>query len=112
MDTLLPGLTITLVPSPVSLTTTTVSVAASFVDDQNPLTLTSSLGSTSTSSSAFAGGGVDYSNYYQTAAYVESLSDEDLAKLTTEIDDIIIENNKAKVLVNTRLYRSSHTSFF
>ena len=59
--------------------------------------------SKTTTASTSYGNQADYNNYYQTAAYVESLSDEDLAKLTTEIDDIVIEKNKAKVLVNTRL---------
>ena len=102
MDTLLPGLTITLVPSPAALTTTTVTAAPSLTDDQNLQTLTTSLGSTATTASSFAGGGVDYSNYYQTAAYVESLSDEELAKLTNEIDNTIDDNYKAKVYINTR----------
>ena len=103
MTTLIPVGVEILVPTPLAATITTVTIAPSLTDNSDQLTLTSSLGSTTTTAATSYGNQADYNNYYQTAAYVESLSDEDLAKLTTEIDDIVIEKNKAKVLVNTRL---------
>ena len=102
MTTLIPVGVEILVPTPLAATITTVTIAPSLTDNSDQLTLTSSLGSTTTTASTSYGNQADYNNYYQTAAYVESLSDEDLAKLTTEIDDIVIENNKAKVLINNR----------
>ena len=42
-----------------------------------------------------------YDNYYQTIAYVESLSDVELAELTNEIDSITIDDAKSKVYINT-----------
>lgn len=102
MTTLIPVGVEILVPTPLAATITTVTIAPSLTDNSDQLTLTSSLGSTTTTAATSYGNQDDYNNYYQTAAYVESLSDEDLAKLTTEIDDIVIENNKAKVLINNR----------
>ena len=103
MTTLIPVGVEILVPTPLAATITTVTIAPSLTDNSDQLTLTSSLGSTTTTAATSCGNQADYNNYYQTAAYVESLSDEDLAKLTNEIDVNIVNSEKAKVLVNTRL---------
>ena len=102
MTTLIPVGVEILVPTPLAATITTVTIAPSLTDNSDQLTLTSSLGSTTTTASTSYGNQADYNNYYQTAAYVESLSDEDLAKLTNEIDVNIVNSEKAKVLINNR----------
>lgn len=98
MSTLIPVETV--IPSPFAAATTTFTVAPAFSKDPDQLSLTTALGTTTTSAT-MVGLPTDYSNYYQTASYVESLSDEELAKLTNEIDEIIIDNNKAKVYIKT-----------
>ena len=102
MTTLIPVGVEILVPTPLAATITTVTIAPSLTDNSDQLTLTSSLGSTTTTASTSYGNQADYNNYYQTAAYVESLSDEELAKLTNEIDVNIVNSEKAKVLINNR----------
>ncbi len=102
MTTLIPVGVEILVPTPLAATITTVTIAPSLTDNSDQLTLTSSLGSTTTTAATSYGNQSDYNNYYQTAAYVESLSDEDLAKLTNEIDVNIVNSEKAKVLINNR----------
>ena len=102
MTTLIPVGVEILVPTPLAATITTVTIAPSLTDNSDQLTLTSSLGSTTTTAATSYGNQDDYNNYYQTAAYVESLSDEDLAKLTNEIDVNIVNSEKAKVLINNR----------
>lgn len=102
MTTLIPVGVEILVPTPLAATITTVTIAPSLTDNSDQLTLTSSLGSTTTTAATSYGNQADYNNYYQTAAYVESLSDEDLAKLTNEIDVNIVNSEKAKVLINNR----------
>lgn len=102
MATLIPVGVEILVPTPLAATITTVTIAPSLTDNSDHLTLTSSLGSTTTTAATSNGNQADYNNYYQTAAYVESLSDEELAKLTNEIDNTIDDNNKAKVYINTK----------
>lgn len=88
------------VPVPAA-TTTTVTVAPSFIDNDKLLNTTTTLGTTSTTSSAVVDLPADYNSYYQTAAYIDSISDEDLAKLTTEIDNIILDDTQAKVHIKT-----------
>ena len=112
MDTLNQLLFAAVVPAPIFVgTTTTVSAStamsttASVVDDSDLLT-TSTLGVSTTSSASLAGVKEGYDNYYQTIAYVESLSDVELAELTNEIDSITIDDAKAKVYINTPKTRS------
>ena len=112
MDTITQLLFATFIPAqPFVMTSTTISAStamsttASVVDDSDLLT-TSTLGVTTTSSASLAGVKEGYDNYYQTIAYVESLSDVELAELTNEIDSITIDDAKAKVYINTPKTRS------
>ena len=107
MDTITQLLFATFIPAqPFVMTSTTISAStamsttASVVDDSDLLT-TSTIGVSTTSSASLSGVQTEYNHYYQTAAYVESLSDEELAELTNEIDDIIIDDTRAKVYINT-----------
>ena len=107
MDTITQLLFATFIPAPPLVTTTTtvsastsMSTSATVVDDSDLLT-TSTLGVTTTSSATLSGVQTEYNNYYQTASYVESLSDKELAELTNEIDNIIIDDARAKVYINT-----------
>lgn len=108
MDTLLQALAMTFVPAPTfATTTTTVSASGSIVssemliDDEN-LRSTSILGVITTASAAITEVKNEYDDFYQTIGYVDSLSDEELAKLTNEIDVNIVNSEKAKVLINNR----------
>lgn len=107
MDTLNQLLFAAVVPAPAFVASTTtvsastaISTSTTFVDDSDLLT-TSTLGVTTTSSASLAGVKEGYDNYYQTIAYVESLSDVELAELTNEIDSITIDDAKSKVYINT-----------
>lgn len=101
MDTLVPVLIPTLIPSPLA-TTTTTTISPSFIDDSDQLTSITTLGSTTTSSSTLVDIKDNYVDYYQTAAYIESMSDEELANLTNEIDNIIVDNQKEKVYIKAK----------
>ena len=112
MDTITQLLFATFIPAPPFATTsitaassTAISTSTTVVDDPDLLT-TSTLGVSTTSSASLSGVQTEYNHYYQTAAYVESLSDEELAELTNEIDDIIIDDTRAKVDINTPKTRS------
>ena len=107
MDTLNQLLFAAVVPAPPFATTTitgsastAISTSTTVVDDPDLLT-TSTLGVSTTSSASLAGVKEGYDNYYQTIAYVESLSDVELAELTNEIDSITIDDAKSKVYINT-----------
>ena len=89
------------VPVP-EATTTTVLLAPTFIDNEDLLNTTTTLGTTTTTSTAVVDLPADYNSYYQTAAYIDSMSDEELANLTTEIDNIILEDNQAKVHIKTQ----------
>ena len=112
MDTLNQLLFAAVVPAPAFVASTTtvsastaISTSTTVVDDSDLLT-TSTIGVSTTSSASLSGVQTEYNHYYQTAAYVESLSDEELAELTNEIDDIIIDDTRAKVYINTPKTRS------
>ncbi len=101
MATLGPAVVPILIPTPIAASITTCTIAPFFVDDGDKLSLLSSLGSTTTTAASLVQVPAEYSHYYQTAEYVQSLSDDELAELTNKIDAITIDNNKAKVYINT-----------